>query len=100
MRARWTVAYELYASADWKYTKHRKLCFGAGLAVTGTTFEVKQDGRRLNLSDKDSGDSRIDPLLVLQDIEGPFLLGVTYAPLAQAGRLDIGAVFGRNQVFR
>ncbi len=42
-----------------------------------------------------SSDGRADLLLVLQDVEGPVLLGVSYAPFAQAARLDIGLVFGR-----
>jgi hypothetical protein len=96
MRARWTVAYEGYVTADWRYTAMRKLCFGAGLALTGTAFDVRRDGRRLDLAPKDRGDSRVDPLLVLQDIEGPVLLGISYAPLAQAARLDIGLVLGRQ----
>lgn len=95
MRARWSVAYEGYVSAAWTYTKHRKLCLGAGLALTATAFDVKQNGRTVDLEPEDSVDGRVDPILVLQDVEGPVLFGISYAPLAQAARLDIGIIIGR-----
>lgn len=95
MRARWAMAYELYGTADWSYTKHRKLIFGAGLALTGTAFEVRDQGRKVDLPAEEQSDGRADPLLVIQDVEGPFLFGVTWAPVAQAARLDIGVVVGR-----
>jgi hypothetical protein len=96
MRARWQIDYELYATADWSYTKQRKLCLGAGLALTATIFDVKRNGRTVDLPPKDASDGRLDPLLVLQDIEGPILFGIAYAPFAQAARLDIGFVIGRQ----
>lgn len=95
MRARWSATYEGYVTADWSYTKRRKLCFGAGAALNWTVFDVRQNGRDVDLEGKDSSQARADILFVLQDIEGPVLLGVTYAPVAQAARLDIGLVFGR-----
>lgn len=42
MRARWSLVYEGYVTADWSYTKRRKLCFGAGLALNVTVFDVRQ----------------------------------------------------------
>jgi hypothetical protein len=96
MRARWQVAYELYATADWSYTKQRKLCLGAGLALTATIFDVKRNGRTVDLPPKNASDGSLEPLLILQDIEGPVLFGIAYAPFAQAARLDIGFVIGRQ----
>jgi hypothetical protein len=96
MRARWSYINEAYVSANWNYTRHRQLCFGSGLRLRFTTYNVKQDGQSVDLPPEDAGTARLDPFFVIQDIEGPVLFGVSYAPLDSAARLDIGIVFGRN----
>lgn len=94
-RARYTVASEVYGTVDWRYAKGRKLIFGAGFAVTLTSFNVRENGREVDLDAKDRVDASVDPLLVLQDVEGPVMFGLGWAPTAEAARLDIGLILGR-----
>lgn len=95
LRSRYSFASEVYGTVDWTYMKGRKLIFGAGFAITLTAFSVREQGRRVDLGVEDGSDGRLDPLLVLQSVEGPVLFGIGWAPAAQAARLDIGLIFGR-----
>ena len=96
MRARWSLSNEGYVSANWSYSRHRQLCFGAGLRLRLTHYDVREDGQSVDLPPEDAATTRLDPIFILQDIEGPYLLGISYAPRDRAARLDVGIVFGRN----
>lgn len=96
MRARWSYINEAYVSANWNYSRHRQLCFGSGLRLRFTHYNVRQDGQSVDLPPEYASTARLDPFFVVQDIEGPFLLGVSFAPVDQTARLDVGIVFGRD----
>ncbi len=81
---------ELYGTIDVAYLGQRRLCLGGGIEVT-TRF---REARRLAGDDwekRRDTDSRLVPLLVVQDVEQRILLGGVFEFTQPAARLDIGS---------
>lgn len=89
------LVFDFYGTWDFNYMKSHKLAFGVGASWAISLQNNKLNGVDVKSDVGQAGATRIDPLLVVQDIESFILLGVSWMPTRSAARLDLGVVFNR-----